>query len=187
MPVKTKKSGKKGKKSSAVFASDGKTINVVIETPRGCRNKFHFDPKRKQFCLKSVLPAGAAFPYDFGFVPETKAEDGDPLDVLVLMDEAAFPGCVVPARLLGVIEAKQTEKNGKCQRNDRLVAVAEDAHDYRDMRTIRDMNANLLKELEYFFVSYNAMRGKKFELIGARGPRHAMKLLRKGIRAHKRD
>ncbi len=183
MPTKTKKR----RNSSTAIDSDGKTVEVVIETPRGCRNKFEFDEELKQFRLKSVLPAGAAFPYDFGFIPETRAEDGDPLDVLVLMDEAAFPGCLVPSRLLGVIEAKQTEKKGKCIRNDRLVAVAQDAHDYRDMRNIRDLNTNLLKELEHFFVSYNAMRGKRFELIGTRGPRHAMKLLRKGARAFRRS
>jgi inorganic pyrophosphatase len=125
MAAKTKKS----RKSSAAFASDGKTINAIIETPRGCRNKFHFDAERGQFLLKSVLPAGAAFPYDFGYIPDTLAADGDPLDALVLMDEAAFPGCIVPSRLVSVIEAEQTERNGKKSRNDRLIVVAVDAHD----------------------------------------------------------
>jgi inorganic pyrophosphatase len=123
-----------------------------------------------------VLPAGAAFPYDFGFVPGTKAEDGDPIDVLLLMDEPAFAGCLVASRLIGVIEAEQTE-DGKTVRNDRLVAVAEDAHDYRDLRTLSDLNENLLKELEHFFVSYNEMKGRRFVFLGTRGPRHARKLL----------
>jgi inorganic pyrophosphatase len=177
-------------KSTAVltpYCDDGrKGINVVIETPRGCRNKFHFDGELGRFVLKSVLPAGAAFPYDFGYIPDTLAPDGDPLDALVLMDEAAFPGCIVPSRLVGVIEAQQTEKNGKRSRNDRLVAVALDAHDYRHLRTIHDVNSNLLYELQQFFVSYNEIRGKKFKLIGVRGPKHAMKLLRKGIEACER-
>ncbi len=169
----------------AAFCPDGKTLVVVIVTPRGCRNKFNYDPERGAFCLKSVLPAGSAFPYDFGFLPDTEGDDGDPLDVLVLMDESAFPGCVVPARLIGVIEAEQTE-DGKKERNDRLVAVASDAHDYRDLKTIRDINANLLKELEHFFVSYNEMRGKQFKLLGTRGPKHAMKLVKRGIKAQGR-
>lgn len=173
---------KKSQPSCEAFCEDGETLNVVIETPRGCRNKFQYDPERAAFRLKSVLPAGSAFPYDFGFVPETQADDGDPIDVLVLMDESAFPGCIVPARLVGVIEAKQTE-DGKSERNDRLVAVAADAHDYRDIKTIRDINANLLKELEHFFVSYNEMRGKQFKLIGTRGPKHAMKLIKRAIKA----
>src|SRR6188768_486559 len=103
MPTKSKK--KKGASPSA----NQQTINVVIETPRGSRNKFHFDEKLRQFSLKKVLPAGSAFPYDFGFIRGTKAEDGDPLDVLVLMDESAFPGCQVESRLVGVIEAEQVE------------------------------------------------------------------------------
>jgi inorganic pyrophosphatase len=82
---------------------------VVIETPKGSPNKLVFEPRRGAFVLKGVLPAGAVFPFDFGFVPSTRAEDGDPLDVLVLMDAAVFPGCIVPSRLIGVIEAEQTE------------------------------------------------------------------------------
>lgn len=66
-------------------------FQVIIETPKGSRNKYAFDPEQRVFALKKVLPAGMTFPYDFGFVPSTKAEDGDPTDVLVLMDEPAFP------------------------------------------------------------------------------------------------
>ncbi len=167
---------KNGYVEPPALGKDKKTINIVVETPRGCRNKFKFDPKLRAFRLGSVLPAGAAFPYDFGFVPQTKGDDGDPIDVLLLMDEAAFPGCIVAARLIGVIEGEQTE-GGKMVRNDRLVAVAQDAHDYRDLNSVREMNENLLKELEHFFVSYNEARGRKFKFLGTRGPKPAYKLL----------
>ena len=80
---------------------------VVIETPKGSPNKLAFEPRFGTFVLKIVLPAGAVFPFDFGFVPSTRAEDGDPVDVLVLMDAPVFPGCVVPSRLVGVIDAEQ--------------------------------------------------------------------------------
>ena len=76
----------------------------IIETPKGSRNKYAFDPDQRIFELKKVPPAGMAFPYDFGFVPSTVAEDGDPVDVLVLMDEPAFPGCLLRCRLIGIIE-----------------------------------------------------------------------------------
>jgi inorganic pyrophosphatase len=79
------------------------TVRVVIETPKDSRNKYAFDSEDEVFVLKRVLPAGMAFPYDFGFVPSTLAEDGDPVDVLVLMDQPAFPGCVLKCRLVGVI------------------------------------------------------------------------------------
>ena len=107
--------------------NDRKTIQVVIETPKGSRNKYAFDPEQKVFELKKVLPAGMAFPYDFGFIHSTTAEDGDPVDVLVLMDEPAFPGCLLKCRLIGIIEGEQGEKKEK-ERNDRVAAVESGNH-----------------------------------------------------------
>src|SRR5437763_6775127 len=103
---------------------DGETVQVVIETPRGNRNKFKYDPESGFFKLSKILPEGMVFPYDFGFVPSTKGEDGDPLDVLVLTDDPLFPGCLVDCVMIGVIEAEQ-EEDGETQRNDRLIAVAQ--------------------------------------------------------------
>src|SRR3954470_9229907 len=105
------------------------SLQVVVETPKGSRNKFSFDEKQKIFVVKKVLPAGMSFPYDFGFLPQTQAPDGDPIDVLLLMDEPAFPGVAVRARLLGIIEGEQTEGDKKV-RNDRLLAVSELTHEY---------------------------------------------------------
>src|SRR5436309_14730303 len=102
-------------------------VQVVIETPKGSRNKYAWDAKLRLFQLKKVLPEGMAFPHDFGFIPSTEGEDGDPIDVLVLMDQPVFTGCLVKARLIGVIEGKQTER-GKSARNDRLLAVADCSH-----------------------------------------------------------
>src|SRR5204863_2627366 len=144
-------------------------------------NKFRFDEESGLFELGSVLPAGSAFPYDFGFVPGTRAEDGDPIDVLLLMDASAFPGCRVKSRLIGVIEAEQTEDE-ETERNDRLVAVATDSHDYRELKSLKDISPNLLEELEHFFVSYNEMRGKSFKLLGHRGPKQAQKLLKQAMK-----
>src|SRR5918912_4248095 len=106
-----------GAKLSGLDASlDGGELNVIIETPKGSRNKFDYDEETGLFKIGGVLPAGASFPFDFGFVPSTVGGDGDPLDVLVLMDDPAFPGCLVAARLIGVIQAEQTEKDGKTER-----------------------------------------------------------------------
>lgn len=162
-------------KLKAKTSNDG-LIQVVIETPRGSRNKYKYDEQLHLFRLNSVLPAGSAFPYDFGYVPGTRADDGDPLDVLVLMDQPAFTGCVVQARLIGVLEAEQAE-DGQTERNDRVVAVAKDAHDYANLQKLKDIEANLLQELEHFFISYSKMKGKDFRLIAARGPRAAQRLV----------
>src|SRR4051812_41227478 len=105
-------------------AWDEKTtlLNTIVETPKGARNKFAYDEKLGLFRLKKILPAGMVFPFHFGFIPW--AEDEGLLDVLVFLEEPAFPGCLVPARLLGALEAKQNKK-GRTMRNDRLIAVAD--------------------------------------------------------------
>jgi inorganic pyrophosphatase len=155
---------------------DGELIRVVIETPKGSRNKYAFDPKSTTFELKRVLPAGMAFPFDFGFVPSTKGGDGDPLDVLVLMDEAAFPGCVLKCRLIGLIEGEQ-EEGGKRQRNDRVVAIEQLAHSWSDVRQLTDLGKQFRKELEEFFVQYNKLAGKRFRVIGRKGPAAASRAI----------
>ena len=142
-------------------------VQVIIETPAGSRNKFAFDPDQGIFALKKVLPAGMVFPYDFGFLPQTIAPDGDPIDVLLLMDEPAFPGCAAKARLIGVIEGEQLDGKKKI-RNDRLVAVAEVNHMYANIRKLNDLPRKWLDEVQDFFVNYHSLEGKKYKLLDAR-------------------
>lgn len=149
---------------------------VVIETPKGSPNKLAFEPRYGTFVLTGVLPAGAVFPFDFGFVPSTRAEDGDPLDVLVLMDAPVYPGCIVPSRLIGVIEAEQTEA-GKTERNDRLLAVAVNSAAHRSIRQLNDLSEDLVAQIEHFFVSYNEMKGKRFEVKKRSGSKRARALV----------
>lgn len=156
-------------------------VQIVIDTPRGSRNKYALDPELGLFKLRHVLTAGAVFPFDFGFIPNTGAEDGDPVDVLLLMDEPTFPGCLVTGKLIGVIEAEQTEE-GKTIRNDRLIAVALESPRHKDVRSIQELNGQLLDEIEHFFISYNEMRGKKFSPIGRFGPDRAQQLLDSAIK-----
>src|SRR3984957_17924862 len=131
-------------------------LQVIIETPKGSRNKFSFDMEQKIFSLKRVLPAGMVFPYDFGFLPKTLAPDGDPIDVLLLMDEPAYPGIAVRARLIGIIEGEQTDGKKKI-RNDRLLAVAEMNHEYAHIKRLSDLPKKFLRELEEFFVNYHRL------------------------------
>ena len=155
-------------------------VLAVIETPGGSRNKFKYDEKIGFFSLAGVLPEGMVFPHAFGFVPSTKAADGDPEDILILMDEPTFTGCVVPTRLIGVMEAQQTE-NGNTERNDRLIAVAAQSRDYSDVKGLNDLNSNMLKEIEQFFITYNKEKGKKFKVLRMRGPGQALKMLKKSL------
>lgn len=160
-------------------------LNVIIETPKGSRNKFTYDEKRGLYKLGGVLPAGAVFPFDFGFVPATLGGDGDPLDVLLLMDEPAFVGCLVEARPLGVIEAEQTEE-GNTVRNDRLIAVAVKSRNHRDVNSLDDINENLREEIIHFFVSYNESKGKVFEPLGQFGPARARQIVGEGSKRYRR-
>jgi inorganic pyrophosphatase len=166
---------------------DDEELNVVVETPKGSRNKYEYDERLGLFKLGGVLPSGASFPYDFGFVPSTLGGDGDPLDVLVLMDEPAFVGCLVRTRLVGVVEAEQTERDGETTRNDRLVGVAADSRLLARVRTLEALGPDLLEEIEHFFVSYNEIKGKVFKPLGRFGPRRAMKLVEEGMKRFRRS
>ena len=181
-PTRLKPFTKKGAESTTGVAKPGdKLLQVIIETPKGCRNKYSFDDLQKIFVLKAALPAGMIFPYDFGFLPRTLADDGDPIDVLVLMDEPAFPGCALMARLIGVIEGEQTT-NKQSTRNDRLVAVAETAHMWANTKSIKDLPKKALTEIEEFFVNYHKLQGKKYKLLAVKGEKTALTLIAKARR-----
>ena len=152
-------------------------LNVVIDTPKGSRNKYAFDFKIDAYKLKAVLPHGSVFPFDFGSIPGTVADDGDPLDVLVLMDEPVFIGCLIETRLLGVIEAEQSEDGGRPYRNDRLIAVAEGSTERGELRRLSDLDDDLLTQIETFFETYDRLTGKRFKPLARRGVRVARRLV----------
>ena len=152
-------------------------VLVVVETPKGSRNKFAFEPDLGVFKLKGTLPEGHSFPFDFGFVPSTKAADGDPLDVLLILAAPAFAGCVVEARLIGALEVEQQEPDGQVVRNDRLLAVAADSREHKGIREISDLAGELLHEIEHFFISYNAVKGQELKILRRVGAARAHALL----------
>lgn len=157
--------------------NDEGILQVVIETPKGSRLKYAFDHDRRVIALRKILPAGMVFPYDFGFVPSTLAPDGDPIDVLVLMDEPAFPGVVLNTRILGVIRGEDVTDQGS-SRNDRLIGVAEASHAFADMKTIEDVPKQLLDHMSEFFVQYpQLLGGKTYKLLGPAGPEEANRLI----------
>ena len=156
-------------------------INVIIETPMGSRNKFEYDEDADTFKLGKVLPAGSVFPHHFGFIPRTKGGDGDPLDVLVLLEIPTFPGNLLACRVVGIIEAEQTEKNKKTTRNDRLIAIPMESHDYAKVHSVRDLEKNVLKEICSFFKYYNSASGKKFKVLDIKGRKAAFKLVQDHI------
>jgi inorganic pyrophosphatase len=181
MPKKRSKGLSDPTKLKPVDKKEG-TLQVIIETPKGSRNKYAFDPDQEIFALKKVLPAGMAFPYDFGFLPQTIAPDGDPIDVLLLMDEPAFPGCALKARLIGIIEGEQIDGKKRI-RNDRLVAIAAANHMYAHIKKLNDLPDQFLHELEDFFVNYHELEGKRYKLLGCKGIEAASRLIRQALKS----
>jgi inorganic pyrophosphatase len=126
------------------------------------------------------------FPFDFGFVPSTVGDDGDPLDILVLMDSEGIPGCVLKAKPLGAIEARQREKGGEWVRNDRVIALAVHARIHEDAKTLDELGPHVLKDIKAFFIQYNELHEKKFECLKDRGPKGATKLIEAGAALFKK-
>jgi inorganic pyrophosphatase len=155
-------------------------LRVVIETPKGSRVKYAYDPACDCFVLKTVMPCGMSFPYDFGFIPSTLAEDGDPVDVLVLMDFAVVPGCILGARPVGVIKAEQKANGSEWERNDRLIAVAAHARTHDHVHSVKDLPSHLLDEIMAFFVNYNELHNKKFRPLDNGGPQKALEMVQAG-------
>ena len=161
------------------FGEDG-AVHVVIETPKGSPNKYAYSEALGAFQFKMVLPEGMSFPYDFGMVPSTKGADGDPLDILILLDEPAFPGCVLEARRVGVIEADQRERDGTWERNDRLIGVAVKARTHAHIGSLSDLRPGMLDEVEAFFAQYNQLAGKDFKVRRRGNAEAALALVRQG-------
>ncbi|MGH6838503.1 MAG: inorganic diphosphatase [Methylocella sp.] len=178
-----------GENFSKLPIEDPKTGDVlaVIETPKGSRNKYGFDVDLGAFRLEKVLPQGSVFPFDFGFIPSTKADDGDPLDLLVLLEDPVPVGCTVSVRLIGAIEAEQKEKGEAWVRNDRLVGVATHAHEHANVKSLKDLDSHILDEIEAFFAHYNRLEGKEFRVLNRCGPKSAAKLLDAARRKSKHE
>jgi len=170
---------------TATYDVESGELRVVIETPKESRNKYRYDTETGCLEFGFVLPAGMRFPFDFGFLPSTLGEDGDPLDVLVLMDDPVVPACVIRTRLIGAIEARQKAKGKDWERNDRLIAVASHAQTHADVRTLADLRPRLVEEIREFFVTYNRMREREFEPLGDAHPNRARELVEAGMKTFK--
>jgi inorganic pyrophosphatase len=160
----------------APFDEEGR-LRVVVESPRGSRIKFVFDEESGAFTLSRTLSAGVVFPFDFGFVPGTHAEDGDPLDALVLHESHTFPGVVVPSTPVGVVEIEQSEDDGKRVRNDRLIVIPAEDPIAAAEHGRQTLTSRRKKELEEFFHSASLFEGKDIEVLGWRGADTALKLI----------
>lgn len=155
-----------------------KTITAIVETPKGSAQKYDYDKKNKWFKLKKIMPAGMVFPFDFGFIPGTKGEDGDPLDIIIISELRSFPGCAMDCRVIGGIVAKQTEKDKTTVRNDRFLAIPEASQMFVEVKSIEDLPNDIIEQLENFFINYNEEAGKKFTPLKNIDAKEAYKLIK---------
>jgi len=168
----SKRSGRREPESLPAWDESG-ALRVLVDTPRGSAVKYKRDTEKAVYRVAHILPAGMVFPFDFGSIPGTLADDGDPLDLLVIAEAGTFPGCLVEVRLVGALVARQTQ-DGRTMRNDRLIGIAAESRAYARIRAIRQLPNRLLDDLESFFVTYNAARGRRFRVdrrVGAAGAR----------------
>jgi inorganic pyrophosphatase len=159
--------------------ADGEHVFAVVETPRGSTCKLDFEPKLGAFTLAKPLMAGLAYPYDWGFIPSTQAEDGDPLDVLIMHEAQTYPGVVLRCIPVGVLEVEQHKNSGKTERNDRVFAVPDRSPHETDLKDIRHLPARACEELEQFFRATNALENKELKFLGWRGPNYAVKVIKR--------
>ena len=154
-------------------------IDVMIETPRGSAEKYDYVPELHLFKLKKVMPRGMVFPYDFGLIPGTKGDDGDPLDMIVISEFHSFPGCLVKCRVIGGIAAEQSEKkdSDKVIRNDRFMAIPKVSKVFEKIESIKDLPGAMIDELEEFFINYNKIEGKKFKVLSVINEKEALKAI----------
>lgn len=163
------------------YTEDG-DVYVVVETPRGSRAKFAYDPKLKAFTLTKSLLTGLTYPHDWGFVPSTKADDGDPMDIMLIHDAATFPGLVITCRVIGILQIEQ-KSTGKTERNDRLFAVPRRSHSEQDLRDVRELSKPVQQELEKFFIATDELENKKLEILGWKGPKAGLQAIKDGAKA----
>jgi inorganic pyrophosphatase len=166
------------------FASDD-VFHVIVEAPRGSTLKLKYEPRWEAMSVSRPLPAGVTFPFDWGFVPSTKASDGDPLDALLLWDVPSFPGVVIPCRAIGVLQVDQNRrKDDRSERirNDRVLAIPVDARREHGLTDVTSLPARLRQELETFTIAATTLEGKDVRIVGWGNAIVALQLVRDSIK-----
>jgi inorganic pyrophosphatase len=164
-------------KDVPTFTPD-RSINVVVESPRGSALKFKYDAGFGRIALSRPLPAGLVYPHDWGFVPGTRAPDGDPLDALIVWDQPSYPGVVIACRAIGVLKVEQTPAaTGRRERNDRVVMLPVKALRQDHIQSAFDLSERHRSELEAFFVAAVAFEEKTVRVLGWDGPAEARRLI----------
>jgi len=150
-------------------------VNAVIEIPMESVNKYEYDEKLQVFRLDRTLHSPVHYPGDYGFIPSTRGHDGDPLDVLVLVNSPSFSGCIIEVRPIGVLRMVD-----QGQKDEKILAVAQSDPVYREINDANQLFPHLLRQIEHFFSIYKSLEGKKTELDGWEGAEAARRIIIEG-------
>jgi inorganic pyrophosphatase len=168
-------------KLNKIKTFDRDRVRVVVESPMNSKVKYAYDPDTDTMSYEKELPEGLSFPFDFGFIPGTIGDDGDPLDGLVLVKTPSLSGCVMVCRLLCVLTAEQQEK-GEALRNDRFLMVPAEAELYEGIRDIHDLESSYLDQIDSFFVNYNIQKNRKYIPLQRLGKTEAKKMITRALK-----
>jgi len=166
------------------FDDDG-NLNMVVETPRGSAVKLKYEPKAKVFIVSRSLVLGLIYPFDWGFIPGTKSEDGDPLDALAVHDSSTYPGVVLPCRALGVVDVSQKGEKGR-EENPRLIVMPSWHERMGEFEKATGLPERLREEIEQFFLSATFFTGKDAKIEGWRGPKAALGVVKQTMQGKRR-
>ena len=155
-------------------------IYAVIEIPKGSRNKYEYDKDMEAFALDRVLYSPFHYPAEYGIIPKTLYDDGDPMDVMVLMDQPTFPGCVIETRPIGVMRMIDGE-----DKDDKILGVPVNDPRYKDINDIDDIPSHLLDEIAHFFKEYKTLEGKVTEVLGWEHAEEAFETVKHSIELYK--
>lgn len=174
---KARGAGGGGKKSSrGGGGADVFTVPVMVEIPKGCRNKYEYDSEKRAIRFDRMLFSSVHYPSDYGFIPETLAGDGDALDALVLVWEPTFPGCVIEAKPVGVFNMR--DEKGL---DEKILCVPVNDPLWNHIERIKDVPPHFLKEIEHFFSIYKDLERKKVKVEGWEDTSSAVRIIRESI------
>lgn len=156
-------------------------INVIVEIPKGSQNKYEYDKKHGVVKLDRVLFSPFFYPGEYGIIPQTFAEDGDPMDALVLVTNPTYPGVLIESRPIGMLQMKDGG-----EMDDKILCVAKDDVRFENINDLSDLEKHIPKEIAHFFASYKQLEGKKVEILGWKNAASAKKAIADGIKLYKK-
>ncbi len=161
-------------------SSHSQALTVIVEIPKGCRNKYEFDEEKKRIVFDRMLFSSVHYPSDYGYIPETLALDGDPLDALVLVWEPTFPGCVIESKPVGLF--KMWDEKGE---DDKVLCVPMRDPLWNHIENLSQIPPHLLKEIEHFFTIYKDLEMKKVKVDGWRDLDEALRVIEESRQRHR--